>query len=284
MSSKYCNYILDTIRKATEDKDWIASDYLIPLGDFYRTLDGKGKKEFDSSLFKLISSKVYLNNLIDICRDLKISNCCSLLIRIFSTSVDFKKDNRFFGRDGVRRNIVYTLGFLRCKEALPFLKQLINIQMNTKLVSSCSDVFGVLMYSLTNISPQESSKYFGWWLNSVQKIENTQLASVKTLDDWKMMEETSAFFSKSASIYGFSSIKSCIVSVAQNRGLAGLNKWLKSVSLYTELDREFLKKQIQILADGSNDLFPNLRKICGYKKEPGSLASKLSRLPSLKQR
>lgn len=288
MKNKYCKSILEIIGKAKKNRDWSISDYVLPLKFFYKKLKNEEKKEFKSSILKLLQGKVYIDNLIDICRDLKIKESCTLLLKLFVNPPRGLKENNYsVWMEGLQRNIVYTLGILKCKDAVTILKKLIENKDNVTKAplfnlkwGSC----GVAIHALTNISPEESGRYFGWWINVIQKIENKQLAFATSLADWKKMEKNMLAHVIDTDVYGFLSVKNCIISVAQNNGMLGFKKWLSSITLYNRKDREFLLGQIQILADGKNTLFPNLKKICNYRGKSGVFAKELSMLPKIENK
>jgi hypothetical protein len=284
MIEKYSKYILETIRKAKDDRDWSISNYVTPLRKFYRALNQKEAEEFNSSLLKLLRGRIYIENLIDICRELKIEKSCGMLLKLFlNPPTHLEESGHPVWIEGLQRNIIYTLGFLKCKEAISVLKRLIDDRVRKRNASLRWDSYGVIINALASISSEESSRYFGWWLSTVQKIESDQLVFLKSLNDWKIMEENNAIPLIDNSIYGFSSVKNCIISVIKNNGLDGLKKWLKSITLYNEKDRRFLKEQFQVLADEKNELYPDLKTICKYKGKSDSLVAELSLLPRLKK-
>jgi hypothetical protein len=288
MENKYNRHILETIRKTKENRDWTVSDYVKPLKTLYKSLNPKDKIKFNSSLIILLHDKRYIANLVDICRELKIQESCSELLRLLvNTPVDMAENGYPVWIEGLQRNIIYTLGALKCRNAVNVLEKLVNDKVmgeETSLSSLTLESYGIIIKALTDISLKESSKYFGWWITKSQEIDDKQIASLGQLDDWKIMKNLNIAPNIEDSTYGADSVRQCLISVAQKSGLTGLKKWLSSITLYSNEDRHFLHKQIFILADDSNSLFPNLKMTCNYRGKSVLLAKELSDLPRIRER
>lgn len=277
---KYSNYIIDTIRQTKKVHGWSISDFIEPINQMYESLSGRDKKEFRASICELLEGNEYLEDIITIIwMKLKFKEVCPLLFKLFENPPQrLKEEGHYIGTDGIQTGVLIALGELKYKKIVPLLKHIIEDAISKKDIP---DSIGVAIEALAKLSPQDAGKYFGWWIDAIQKMEEQQLSFVKTLDDWKIMEKNMAVPVVDTAIHGFFSVKDCIISVAKNQGRQGLKKWLSSITLYNEKDKEFLRKQIKILADGSNELFPNLRILCNYKGESNILATELASLPRM---
>jgi hypothetical protein len=285
-SEAYQERILEIIKRTRATPFADSTDYLASIRDLYVKLTWRKKKVFRGSLVDLLDKRDCLEDVVEVCRAIGVREACPKLVKLFEQPPQ-RVDGYRVWVEGFRRTVLHALGDLACDQALPLLRRLMKVASSKKRSRRRyleREGYGVAIQTLAQLSPDEVTPYFGWWVHQVPKIDRRTAALAKGTEDWAIMERMGiapnlGFGSRSDNY----SIQLCIKVVLERRGVEGLRGWLKKVCLFTEQDREFLQDQLAALFGKKNPLLA-LPSTLGLKKDIPSFASELSMLPSVKQR
>lgn len=276
----YKEMVLRIISDATSIPFWSSSDYLDPIRKLHSNSRGKDRKELRLAVLELLHQQDYLDPIIDVCREIQLIEACEKLLELFFNPPQQNEGHRVW-IDGFRRHIVATLGGLGCTKAEPFLESLLSdaVHQNrrSKLPRLSSECYGVALSALAQLAPMQAARYFGWWLEVDQEIQQRHSALARSAEGWRALSKLGfgQLLDKSASL----TIQNCILPIAKKGRLPGLRRWLRSVSLSHEKSRIYLREQLTYMLKGDNPL-ANLKKLIPFQGNPASLADQLASLPS----
>jgi len=277
--------ILETISTERSKIGYSGFEFLQPLKKLYISLDDKERLHFRNTVLKMLEGNEDLEAVIDICEFFKFRECCPQLLCLISNPPDTSMVDSFHvPKEHIQRNAIVAVERLRCKQAVPILDSLLLKEQRKKVAKDAitPPLAFPLLVSLAKLSPEKTSIYLGWCINLAKTVDQRTAEFVKTLDDWKRMEEMKIApnldFPTSGT--GAGSIRLCLFSIAKKRGLKGLKAWLKSVILLNEDDRNYLKIQLSYMLAGE-DSFTNLKNLIKDKENPQSLGQELASLPSV---
>ncbi len=280
---KYTNQILEIIKRGRSVPHWSISDYLTPIRQLYSKLSPTLRKEFRLSLLELLKGKDYLDNLLDVCETIQLEDACPALVRLFMHPPKYSEGYPIW-IDGFRRRVVAALGKLRCRTAKPLLIRLLRVMTTSKTDPNLPrldlESYGVVLYALIEIAPEEAAEYFGWWIEKAQQVGRRLTKLVQQAEGWQELK--AAGINLPMDEKDSPSIQFCLLAVARKEKLGGLREWLKSVTLMKNGDRDYLKYQLVHMLTGKDPL-SNLRTVVRVTGDPQVLAEELASLPSVKK-
>src|SRR3989338_7008603 len=273
------------IQEAKSIPGWSISEYLIPIRKLYNSLTATEREEFRNAMLSLLKKNILLDNLLDICKEIRLKEACTILIKLLlNPPKGLEEDKHRVWIEGLQRQIIHVLGVLGCKDVIALLETLLQNKMrnknSTRLPKMRWDSYGCIINAMANLSIEKAGKYFGWWIMKAQEIDRKQVTFLKKLSDWNVMEDMNIAPNINESLYGAGAVRQCILAVATKKKMSGLRQWLRSIELFRKEDRTYLAKQIVFLLEG-RDIVCNLAKLVNFKGNKVALALELSSLPKI---
>ncbi len=278
---RYADEILEIIKRAKSVPHWSITDYLDPLKNLSKKLPHKELVQFQDDLVSLLRGKHYLEEIIQICQEMKVGHAAPLITELLlNPPDDCREDDFSISKESIQMSALVAIGEMHYIKAKPILKEILDAANQKRNLNQEENFYALAIAALVKIDPMESVEYFGWWLHKDRESLLESRAELRRMPDWNKIESLGVLPRLEPTSYF---IQNCILALIRAGGLPALEKWLKRIQIESEADRTYLKKQLKILFDDIRHFpMPDIESILKSDIDKPSLIEKLGSLPILK--